>query len=312
VAVVAVVAFWLAQSMIDVGSDGDCPAAADVQTRLDALAGARARSTPGYRARLERRGTDLHLELSDPEGRAVAERDLPGGNASCGELASAAAVVVASWAAEVGPHIDLRPEIPTPAPAPPRSSALPAAVVSSPALAPPPGPTAPTDFGVGIGILASLTGGDLAGGAEIDAVVSPRGGRLGLALGLSATSNRAQAVDPAPAEARWMRASLLAGPRFALRLAPPVIDLRVQAVAALLHVQGAGLPVTASDNSGQLGACVGLRAGWPWGTAEPWVGIDLLAWPGHERLVVNGPVIQHELPRLEVQVALGLSLGRSP
>jgi hypothetical protein len=40
--------------------------------------------------------------------------------------------------------------------------------------------------------------------------------------------------------------------------------------------------------------------------------VDVLYWPGHDRLEIAGQAAQGELPHLEVQVALGLSLGRFP
>jgi len=56
----------------------------------------------------------------------------------------------------------------------------------------------------------------------------------------------------------------------------------------------------------------GVQVGRPWGNATPWIGADVLYWPGHDRLQIAGLAAEGELPHLEIQVALGLSLGRFP
>ena len=43
-----------------------------------------------------------------------------------------------------------------------------------------------------------------------------------------------------------------------------------------------------------------------------WIGADVLYWPGHDRLEIAGLAAEGELPHVEIQVALGLSLGRFP
>ena len=87
---------------------------------------------------------------------------------------------------------------------------------------------------------------------------------------------------------------------------------RVQALAALLRVEGVGLTTTASDSSTQFGTAVGVHVGRPWGNATPWIGADLLLWPGRDHLEVTGLADQGQLPRFELQLAAGLSLGRFP
>jgi hypothetical protein len=91
-----------------------------------------------------------------------------------------------------------------------------------------------------------------------------------------------------------------------------MLDAHAQLLAAMLRVEGVGLTTTASDSAAQLGTGVGVQVGRPWGNATPWIGADLLYWPGHDRLEIAGLTAQGQLPHLEVQVALGLSLGRFP
>jgi hypothetical protein len=91
-----------------------------------------------------------------------------------------------------------------------------------------------------------------------------------------------------------------------------MLDLHAGGVIALLHVEGVGLPSTTSDTSAQLGIGAGLRGRWVWNNAAGWIGLDLLAYPGHDYLEIGGLGDRGQLPRLEVQIASGLSLGRFP
>jgi hypothetical protein len=91
-----------------------------------------------------------------------------------------------------------------------------------------------------------------------------------------------------------------------------MVGAHAQALAAVLHVEGVGLTTTASDSTAQFGTGAGVQVGRPWGNATPWIGGDLLFWPGHDRLEISGLAARGELPRLELQLAVGLSLGRFP
>jgi hypothetical protein len=112
--------------------------------------------------------------------------------------------------------------------------------------------------------------------------------------------------------ARWTRFGLGAGPEARLDMRGAVIDARVQSLVALLHVEGVGLSTTTSDFGTQLGAGAGVHVGWPWGNAVPWIGAEALLWPGHDRLVVGGVPEEGALPRFELQLSLGTSVGRFP
>jgi hypothetical protein len=320
--VIAAFALWVAATPLSVSGGTSCPAPAEVQLRVAALVSgspspppppAATAPAPGYRASLLRGDDRIHVELFDANDARLAERDLPAGGSSCQDLAAAVAVVLAAWIAEVGPDVDVRPQIPVAVPSLPPPAPAVAASAGAPAAPAPQGTPLKVGvgIGVGIGILASLAG-DLAPGAKIDGVVTPGGGRLGLAMTLSGTAVRTIAVEPAPAKGRWTRASLAVGPRYLLRSgAPPVLDVRVQALATLLRAEGVGLPSNASDTSVGLGGGLGLRAGWPRRTAEPWIGLDLLVWPARDYLRVAGVRTERELPRFDVQLAVGISLGRT-
>jgi hypothetical protein len=91
-----------------------------------------------------------------------------------------------------------------------------------------------------------------------------------------------------------------------------MLDFHAGGVVALLHIEGVGLPSTTSDTSAQLGIGAGLRGIWAWNNAAGWIGLDLLAYPGHDYLEIGGLGERGQLPHLEVQIASGLSLGRFP
>ena len=149
-------------------------------------------------------------------------------------------------------------------------------------------PAASAELSIGLAVLGSVVGGQLAPGAGLAGWIAPPGWHLGLALELSGTTARSEAVGARADAASWTRYALGVGPEAQLTLRRATLNLRAQALAALLHVEGVGLSTTASDSSAQLGTGVGVRLGWPWGNAVPWIGVDALFWPGHQSLVVGG------------------------
>jgi hypothetical protein len=291
-------------SSIEVTGDEVCPQPADVQRQLRALlppAGDPVSAgTVAHHARVSRAGDKTRLELAGADGARIAERELDR-TGSCDALAAAAAVVLATWEADLDPRISDRVNLPPP----PRAAAP--LVVAQPS---PPG--APMRFSLGVGLLASVSGGQLAPGAKITGSLAPAQGRLGVDVALSAVTTRSETVGSLPGVASWRRAALAAGPRYRFGDAATIVDLHVDGLAGLLLIEGVGLPEKASDTSLQLGVGAGIRATRVWGNAAPWIGVDLLVWPGHDRLEVGGQAITGQLPRLEAQFAAGLSLGRFP
>jgi hypothetical protein len=260
-------------------------------------------SGPRRRARLSRTEQAVRVELIGAGGEPIAERRLAV-DASCDDLAAAVAVVIAAWEAELDPRLTARVSLPTPPPpTPPMTVAIRAA---------PPPPRSPPSFELGLALLASLTGGDAAPGARVGGWIAPGGWRLGLGVALSGATARSEPVGPRPGAARWNRFALGVGPEARFNVGRTAVGARAHALAAVLNVEGVGLPTTASDSTAQLGTAVGVQIGRPWGNATPFIGADLLLWPGHDRLEISGLTAQGELPRVEVQLALGLSLGRLP
>jgi hypothetical protein len=302
--VVVALVSWLIWSAVEVVGDGDCPSVAEVTRRLGELAPARdGQGAPGHRAQLSRVEDAVHVELLSARGERLGERDLAAG-ASCSDLAGAIAVVIAAWEADLDPRLAARVSLPAPP-----STPAPAAVAVE---APPPMPRPPPAFDVGLALLASLSGGQVAPGARIGGWLAPAGSRLGLGVSMSAVTTRAEAVGPRSDAARWSRVAFAAGPQARFHAGRTTLDTQLQALAAVLRVEGVGLTTNQAGTAAQLGMAAGVHAGRWWGNARPWIGVDLLFWPGRDRLEIAGQSAHGELPRLEVQFGVGVSVGRAP
>src|SRR5882672_5449445 len=100
---------WLLVSLgpvVTVEGAAVCPTAADVAARLEALLPARATDELPDIARLDLREDALLVTLADPDGTTIGERALDRGF-PCSDLASAAAVVIATWESDVHPEFRL-------------------------------------------------------------------------------------------------------------------------------------------------------------------------------------------------------------
>jgi len=303
---VAALALGLTFVAVDVVGEGTCPAPADVGRALANLVPAPAGPAGEHHsARLSRTERGIHLALHGARGESLAERDLAS-DGGCDGVAAAIAVIIATWEADLDPRLSARVKLPPPPPRPMPATVAIAASVAPPAASPPP------SFDLGLGLLASLSGGQLAPGARIDGRVAPAGRRLGLGVGVAGVTARSAPVGDRAEAARWSRIAFGAGPDLRFALGRTNVDLRAQALAALLQVSGVGLTTNTSGSTAQLGAGVGVHVGRPWGTATPWIGLDLQYWPGPDRLEISGVADRGQLPRLELQLAVGLSLGRFP
>jgi hypothetical protein len=296
-------AVWFAFSGVEVVGDAACPDPSEVSRRLAQIAAPAGHGDAAERrARLWRDERTVHVQLMNAAGQRLGERDLDA-SASCEDLAQAVAIVIAAWQAELDPRVTSHVDLPRPAPATP--------IVTTAAFTPAPRGSPPS-FDLGLALLASVAGGQVAPGARVQGWVAPGGGHLGLGVAVSGATARSEPVGQLAGAARWTRIALGAGPEARFEAGRTMLGAHAQLLAGVLHVQGVGLETDASDTAVQVGAGAGVQIGRPWGNATPWIGADVLYWPGHDRLEIAGLTAQGELPRLEVQVALGLSLGRFP
>ena len=173
--------------------------------------------------------------------------------------------------------------------------------------------------GLMVAVLASLAGSHVAPGATVEGALTPGARRLGFTVGASYAAERSQAVGDAGA--RWARVVFSAGAHYRLSASARLkLDLHADGLLGLLRVAGSGLSGSDaatwsghSDLSAQLGVGAGVRALRSWGSAAVWVGLGVLAWPGHQRLYVQGdPDATGEIPALEGRLAIGAAWGRFP
>jgi hypothetical protein len=305
--IAALLALLIAHPLLDLGGDSVCPTPAEVRDRLAQLSNSTA-GDPGsvrHRANLSSKDGMVHVELLGPDGRLLAERTLDK-TGSCADLAEAAAVVISSWEAEFSPNVATSVVLPPPAPPARPAPALPEMKAVQPE------PHSPMRFDVGIGLLASITGGEIVPGLAVAASLSPPHGHLGLAAALSASSTHSQSVGSLTGAAHWTRVAMMAGPQYRVTRNAMMLDVHAGGAVALLRVEGVGLPSTASDTSAPFGLGAGLRGMRGWNNAAGWIGLDLLVYPGRDQLNIGGLGDSGQLPHVEVQIATGLSLGRFP
>jgi len=281
-----VLALWLAQPMMDIQGDSTCPTPGEVSEHLARLTsdGESGRIPQAPHALLSTGEGFVNIQLLGPDGGLLAERRLDRA-ASCADLGEAAAVILAAWQAKFSTEL--------------------ATVVVSPPRQPAVG------FDVGAAALMSIVGGEAVFGARVEGAVFPFGIPLGFDAALSATSPHSQSFVSPAVEAKWIRPAFSIGPDLRLRRGAWMLDIHGNAVFALLHVQGDGLQQTSSDTGAQFGLAVGVRGLWSWNRGAAWAGADLFIYPGQDRLTVGNYGNVGELPHLELQFTLGISLGRS-
>jgi hypothetical protein len=295
----------LAPTALEVTGDSTCPTPGEVARRLAELAPAEAPAAPdalAARAIVTHDGAALRLVLLGPNSNELAARELPP-EGSCDDLATAAAVVVAAWRADL--DTGLLPGVRLPAPPPPPSPpvvarAAPAAMVSPPARR----------LELGLGFVVSDVDGAVAPGAIL--IGSLGRGALGLDASLDGTTARSASVGELPGAASWTRVTLAAGPAWQPRRGALRADLHVEGLLALLHVRGVGVPNAASDTTFELGGAAGGRVAIAAGTSTLWLGADVRGWPGTQRLLITNDPNQGRLGRLELVASLGLALGLFP
>jgi hypothetical protein len=309
IAVALAVAVALAPGGIAIVGDATCPAPAEVAAQVAALGPAPGAATPSGDAAapkviVARTERTLRLELVGPNSNALATRELPA-EGSCGDLAAAAAIVVAAWRADLDP--DLTPQVTLPA-RPVPAPATPPTVIERAA----PAPRAPTPFAIGLGLIASETGGNFAPGAMLVGALGLGWRGLALDASVSGTTSRSADVGALSGAASWTRAALAIGP--ALQFGDTRVrgDVHLQALAALLHVRGVGIPNAASDTTTEVGLSAGARGELVSGTTGVWLGLDAFGWPGDQRLTIANTKDVSQLPRLELVGSIGISLDRFP
>jgi hypothetical protein len=265
-----------------VGSNSNCPSARDIESNLSVL-------LPGETAQ-----PGTVLVSTTPDGLLVELRPkTPGSGAlrsvavgdNCEERAKAAAVVIATW-------------WPTGAAPSVRSETQPATVKWSDTR---------RRLGLSVGGYASVVSGSVAPGGRAEATWTPRGQAFGLRLSLGGTGPQGGSLGQG--QAHWTRAAAELGPTFSLG------NLRLDGgmVASLMWIEGSGFAVNQKSTGGSLGATAGVRLGWAWGRALPWLELRGLLWPQSQRIYITDSATDLQttrpMPHWELQLGAGIAFS---
>jgi hypothetical protein len=291
---------WAPATPVAIGGDSACPTPAQVAAELRALGGRPV--APGEMVRLDSDGDGLALTLRSPAGETVAQRRLARAGASCGDLAAAAAVVVASWLAEVPS---------TAPPLPPGTANRPASPnADGPAAAPSPmlaarAPARGVRYDAAALFVASLDPAFAAGGL-VDVTLGPARSRWAAHLGLLGTTTRAQPIGTESAD--WTRAALFVGPRLRLARGAWLVDFDAGVALALLYARGSGFATDRVSYNVDPGLSGGIRAGARLGPVAPFIGVGVAGWLRRQQLDVDGGATA-SLPQWDLMLSAGVAIG---
>lgn len=303
---------WIAAT-IQVEASGRCPAASEIEVKLEPLLARAGVEGPARRATIVEDRGELAIRLAELDGTVVAEKRLPtGGSASCAVLAETAAVVVATWDARLRSGVALAIDSPVGLPAPgpyARSSAAPATPRAGAAVATLPAYRPPERFASTVFAAVYLDAPAL--GPAVKAGV-----RIGATSGLGAqVSFGAAGPDHAAianGETRWGRTALGFGPSWALGTRAWRARLAAEGTVGLLLADGVGFDETQRrwgvDVGGTLGASIGRR----FGRVTPYLGAELWGWARNHVLTVAGATEVTRPPRAQLWVGAGLAWGATP
>ncbi len=232
------------------------------------------------RARLAPADGALEVELVDAAGARLGLRRVMA-NASCADLAGAAAVIVATWEAEL--HPGLTAPLSLPASAPPR----------------------PLAWEVAAGLTGFYDGVAPAAGASVEASL----GRPGLAARVAVSGELPREAPLGPGRVAWTRPALSLGARWRFARGRLRIDLYAEAIAALLVVGGRGFDTPHQDYDFDPGLGGGARLALRFGRVAPWVGVGVRGWLRRQTAVTPEPTGSLDLPRIEGSLSLGVAVG---
>jgi hypothetical protein len=280
----ALVAVLVAAEVADSQSHAlPCPTSAELEAEL-VRAGVAGVALPEIETARDR----MRVELRGRDGVRVGSREveLP---RTCHERATVAAVLVATW-------MGIWPEAPRPAQAP--------SVVAKPALAPP--APIPEERKTEVGIAAAGAYDGNASGFGLAIELRRRvAGPLRAWLGLTATSEREQAVGPA--KAGYFRPAVELGPAFQLGEGRVRADLAASGRLGVSFVRGKDLAVAHAKSHAISGVAATLRLVFSGIQFSPFLVGTVGYWFGGQELKLDDdPSVTVNLPRWDASVGLGV------
>jgi hypothetical protein len=274
----------------------DCPTPDAVGAALAKLGGLTSAGA-GDRIALAAGDEGLTVRWLDGAGHERHTWRLPR-DGTCQELADAAALVVAVWAGHVDAGRVPSPQLPEAGPpVEPRAQLFASARRSRLA------------YEVAAALLVGWEPGAAAsfGGSAV-VTLGPRSSRFTARLALSAQS--LQRHDIAIGRIGWTRPALSLGAQVRLARAALVFDLSIDAVAALLVLDGEGFHPTHQSYDFDPGLDVGVRLGYRLRWVTPFVEARLVGWLRPQTAVLDGLGSRFDLPRIDLWMSVGLAFSQ--
>ena len=272
------------------GASG-CPDPSEIHERMRPLLPPALWASGLHRARIERTGSELSIEMSEQTGLVLARRKVTiAPSTSCSDQAGEVAVILAAWEVRLqGGDLEM-PDLPRPPPPPPLR---------------PPEPPQPSGLEVGAGALMSLVNGQAAFGGMGTLVL---GGEATPWIGaLSLTGVGTHSILLSPGSAEWDRVALMLGPGLRLRWGAFALEPSVSFALCWIRIQGAGFRFDKVVDDYDLGLWAGARLSLAAGRFRPWFSASIGDWLRGQEVEVTGLVGPVHLPNVELLLALGLS-----
>jgi hypothetical protein len=290
---------------VHVEGESRCPSASEVAAILPDLLPPTEASYPGI-AWIEAVGLDLQIELRSTSGEVLFSRRLTS-SGTCADLATIAAVVIASWSAERNPGVSLlQPGVPAPRePGPPPPSPTP----NSPTNKRPgtTGTGAIREFDLSAGLGGWVTSAGVVGTARLEAGV--RGRRFGLRSGFWADTNRSEAIESRSVS--WRRYGLSLGPTLAVVKLPVAVEARAEIFGSLTKVDGHDFDTDGHSSGMAAGLAGALRLATATGWIRPWIEIGGQYLLANQAITITKPQQQlskTSLPSTEGRLFVGVSV----
>jgi hypothetical protein len=307
--VTAVLAFTLAAasaSPVQVQGESRCPTASEIAAILPELLPS-AETSYSDIAWIEAVGPDLQIELRSLGGEVLFSRRLTS-SGTCADLATIAAVVIASWTAERNPGISLlQPGVLPPfKPATPPPPSPPVGGANSQSLVPAPRGSA-REFDLSVGLGSSVNSAGFVGAARLEAGMHGR--RFGLRAGFAAETQRSQAIETRTVS--WRRYGLSLGPTLAVVKQPVMVDARAEIFAGFTTVAGHGFSVDRRSSATAPGLALALRLAAATGWIRPWIEVGGQYWLADQEITIRTeqpPNPKAPLPPWEGRLFAGISL----
>lgn len=274
--------FVLALSVgsVQVTGSSACPTPGAVESRLQR--GSASPDDSSFEVRLTEAADALQIELSTTSGERLAIRQLTGPH-GCDERAAAAALVIATWLA------DLDTGLSPPQLAPARAAAS--------------APRKRASWHLGLGVLGALDSAAPTFGATAYASYGDTG--LGTWAELGFAGPRELPFDPGAA--RYQRLWGGVGPRLLLERERMFAEANVQARGAVLWVSGRGYDEPARSVGLHTGVAAGGKVGYRFGGLSPFGGVGAVRWFPQQRVRVEGLPGAASLPAFEGWLVAGIS-----